>query len=278
MGAGGSRRASIIEDGWQPQTKPDNNVQLECAGVSLPTYNDPQFSKIRLVSNARGVAWRGVAWRGVVLTRLPARARLASHTARTPSHTACTTTIPTTTHSPDSAGLNIPDSFLFDFDFNKMGAGGGKGGNLLAIHGDYVVKEMNTTDHNTLLNCAKLYAGEIQPQPLFSHGGAGHGEIGGGGGGDGGGGDGGGGDGGGGDGRVRLRPSWRWAGTVRCFPHGRRRWRAVAVGSHPRRFAPEGPEPGPPPPPPPSMAGRHHQRPSTMTKTARRRYTSLHPP
>jgi len=106
MGAGGSRRASIIEDGWSPQTKPDNNVQLECAGVSLPTYNDPQFSKIR-------------------------------------------------------AGLNIPDSFLFDFDFNKMGAGGGKGGNLLAIHGDYVVKEMNATDHNTLLNCAKLYADHV---------------------------------------------------------------------------------------------------------------------
>ena len=58
------------------------------------------------------------------------------------------------------AGLQIPDTFLIHFDFDNMGAGGGKGGNLLAIHGDYVVKEMNDTDHNTLMSIAKLYAGE----------------------------------------------------------------------------------------------------------------------
>lgn len=106
MGAGGSRRASIVEDGWQPQTQPDRNAMVTCGDRDLPTYNDTQFAKIR-------------------------------------------------------AGLGISDSFLHDFDFGAMGAGGGKGGNLLAIVGDYVVKEMNDTDHNTLLNIAKIYADHV---------------------------------------------------------------------------------------------------------------------
>ena len=76
MGNGGSRRASIIEDGWTPQTKPDNNAKLECQGSAMPTYNDTQFSKIRSVLPRASC---------VVLGRREARARLPT-THKTLSH------------------------------------------------------------------------------------------------------------------------------------------------------------------------------------------------
>ena len=64
----------------------------------------------------------------------------------------------------------VQDDFLnegFDFrlkvDGGKMAEGGGKGGNLMGFTDSrmFIVKELNDTDHNTLL----LYADQYADQP-----------------------------------------------------------------------------------------------------------------
>lgn len=64
------------------------------------------------------------------------------------------------------AFYGVPDGFVNDFNFalkedgGNMAEGGGKGGNLMGFTEDrmFIVKELNKTDHNTLLQVAGDYA------------------------------------------------------------------------------------------------------------------------
>jgi hypothetical protein len=60
--------------------------------------------------------------------------------------------------------FGVQDNFLHDFDFSSVReAGGGKGGNLMGYSADrqYVVKELNAVDQNTLLSVSGAYRAHI---------------------------------------------------------------------------------------------------------------------
>eukprot|EP00510_Aplanochytrium_minuta_P003620 CAMPEP_0184022474 /NCGR_PEP_ID=MMETSP0954-20121128/10629_1 /TAXON_ID=627963 /ORGANISM="Aplanochytrium sp, Strain PBS07" /LENGTH=330 /DNA_ID=CAMNT_0026304859 /DNA_START=158 /DNA_END=1147 /DNA_ORIENTATION=+ len=79
------------------------------------------------------------------------------------------------------AYFKIPNSFAADaaqFDFKKMAAAGGKGGDPMAKTTDkkYIIKEVNSDDHETLLEIAKGMAehfiDKTEPSvmvPIFAH-------------------------------------------------------------------------------------------------------------
>lgn len=56
--------------------------------------------------------------------------------------------------------INTGFSFSLKADGGNMSQGGGKGGNLLGFTDNkkYIIKELNKTDHNTLLRIAGEYA------------------------------------------------------------------------------------------------------------------------
>lgn len=59
--------------------------------------------------------------------------------------------------------MGLSDSFLTAFFFSGMKPGGGKGGQLLGFTSDklWVVKELNDTDHNTLLDLGPAYVEHV---------------------------------------------------------------------------------------------------------------------
>jgi hypothetical protein len=59
--------------------------------------------------------------------------------------------------------FGVADNFLRDFDFGSLDEGGGKGGNLMGFTKDrqYIVKELNKTDHNTLGDISGEYREHI---------------------------------------------------------------------------------------------------------------------
>lgn len=61
------------------------------------------------------------------------------------------------------SNMALSDTFLAAFKFADMKEGGGKGGNLLGFTSDklWVVKELNDTDHNTLLALAEQYVDHV---------------------------------------------------------------------------------------------------------------------
>lgn len=60
--------------------------------------------------------------------------------------------------------FGVPDDFLAQFSFDSLEAGGGKGGNLMGFTIDkrFIVKEINDTDHNTMLLITDDFATHLE--------------------------------------------------------------------------------------------------------------------